>query len=391
MNISSDGALLEVNLDWQVMSKLFVSGMTGLLGIWGVLTSREVRRTLLTLRSAAIVLILVLGIPAGLSGFSQSALPSLAINFAYLMMVATALCYLRTSGCVIALLMGSAVLCGLSFVLYLGFPAYGVFEENLGSVTVRRMSGMSHPNSVGRVAAIGLLLAIAARKTRHITFPTFGVLFVLFSLGMAFTLSRTSIVACIIGIGFLYLDKVRSRLGIQLLTLAAALFLGAVFFLLISGSESSLADKVVGSVAKTGDASELTSGTGRAEIWTESIRLLGQRPLTGYGIGAAQSVLEEYSQSTHNMFLHAAMVSGIGGMLLMMGLAIHLLRIAFIGKYRIVGALAAVIMVSGIFEDTVLETFPGVGTILFFFCCLHVVDLPAQVKDDSATLGQTAS
>ena len=386
--ISTGEDLMEVGLDWQVMLKLGISGVTCLLGAWGVLTSPKARRFLMTLPIGGVFVILALGIPAAFSGYSDAALPSLLINVAYIFMVATCMAYLRISGVLVAVLVGGLLTCIFSWVLYVGFPAYGVFEENLGSVTVKRLSGMSHPNSVGRSAAITLLVLFAVRKVQLLTSPSTIILVGFLALTLAFTVSRTSMASVAIGLAFLHLDKVRSRSGIQLLALGAIGFLSVVFLLIMTGSEGALGEKVVGSVAKTGDASELTSGTGRAEIWAETIRLIKEKPLTGYGIGAAQDLLDEFSQSAHNMVLHAGMISGVGGMLMMLALIIYLIRIGFRGKNRIVAAIAMLLVVSGMLEDTVLETFPGPGTLLFYLCCMYPLYISSNSDDDEETLMQ---
>jgi O-antigen ligase len=223
---------------------------------------------------------------------------------------------------------------------------------------------------VGRTAAVGLLAATALWRDRRISTPITFWLILIFVLTIGFAISRTVIVGTLLALALLFLDRLKTRAGIQWLLLLSIAGLLMIFLLIATGNEGSTLSKLAGSVSKTGDTAELTSGTGRAVIWAESIRVISEKPLTGFGFGAAQELLLDYSQSTHNMFLHAAMISGVFGAGLMVCLALWLLNVSFNSQFRAVSALAIFVLVSGFFEDTVLETFPGPATLSFFIACL---------------------
>ncbi|MGB7345830.1 MAG: O-antigen ligase family protein [Pirellulaceae bacterium] len=370
MNISKSDELMEVGLDWQVMLKLGVSAACGLVALWGVLTTEAVRRILLSIPASLLTLMLLLAIPSALSGYSDSALPATLINFSYVVFVATSLIYLQEKAFFYAIVLGSMAACGLAWMLYFFAPEYGVFQEFLGSVTVERLGGHAHPNSVGRTAAIGLLASVALWRDRRISSPITFWLIAGFALTIVFTLSRTVMIGTVIALGMMFLDRLKTRAGLQWILLACFGGLLVIFLLVASGNEGDTIARMAGSVSKTGDTTELTTGTGRVDIWAEAIRLISEKPVTGYGFGAAQSLMIEYSQSTHNMFLHAAMVAGVFAGGIMICLALWLINVMINGQFRPVSALAVFILISGIFEDTVLETFPGPATFSFFVCCL---------------------
>ena len=361
---------MEVGLDWQVLLKLGVSGLTAIIAAWGFLTTGTVRRLLTTIPAAVLVLILLLAFPSALSGFSSSALPATVINLCYIVFIATCLVYLKEKSLFYGIVLGSLAACGFAWTLYFVVPDFGVFKENLGSVIVERLGGHSHPNSVGRTAAVGLLAATALWRDRRISTPITFWLILIFVLTIGFAISRTVIVGTLLALALLFLDRLKTRAGIQWLLLLSIAGLLMIFLLIATGNEGSTLSKLAGSVSKTGDTAELTSGTGRAVIWAESIRVISEKPLTGFGFGAAQELLLDYSQSTHNMFLHAAMISGVFGAGLMVCLALWLLNVSFNSQFRAVSALAIFVLVSGFFEDTVLETFPGPATLSFFIACL---------------------
>ena len=370
MNVAKSDVPMEVGLDWQVLLKLGISGLSAMIAAWGFLTTATVRRLLTTIPAAILILILLLAFPSALSGFSDSALPATVINLCYIVFIATSLVYLKEKSFFYALVLGTLTACIFAWTLYFLFPDYGVFKENLGSVTVERLGGHSHPNSVGRTAAIGLLAATALWRDRRISTPISLGLILLFALTIGFTISRTVIVGTLLALAMLFLDRLKTRAGVQWMLLLSFGGLLMIFLLIATGNEGSTISKLAGSVSKTGDTTELTTGTGRVEIWAESIRLISEKPLTGYGFGAAQELLLDYSQSTHNMFIHAAMVAGVFGAGLMVCLAIWLLNVSINSDFRPISALAIFVLVSGIFEDTVLETFPGPATLSFFVACL---------------------
>jgi len=370
MNLSQEGELMKVGLDWQVALKLAVSAFSGLLAVWGVLTTAGVRRVLQSIPACLLIAILLLAFPSALSGYSASALPATLINLSYVAFIATCLVFLKEKTLFHAIVWGTLLACAFAWFLYIFVPSYGVFQEFLGSVTVQRLGGHSHPNSVGRTAAIGFLCVAALWRERGLSTPVAFALLILFAMTIVFTLSRTVMAGTAIAVGVLYLDWLKTKAGIQWLLVGAFVGLLGIFFLIASGNEGDTLSKFAGSVSKTGDTSELTSGTGRVDIWAEAIRVIGQQPITGYGFGAAQELLVDYSQATHSMFLHAAMISGVFGGGLMICLAIWLLHVGFNGQFRPISALAIFIFISGLVEDTVMETFPGPATLVFYVACL---------------------
>ena len=377
-HISTSGELLEVGLDWQVMVKLGISAVAAILGVWSIITKPFARRMAFSAPSLWVCAILVLGLPAALKGYSPSALPSIFINGCYLLFIIGCVANLRLPGIMFGFVLGGLMSAFFCWLIFFAFPDYGTFQEELTDTKVMRLSGLSHPNAVGRTLAFSLLALIGCFRSRYLTKATTLVLGLFLSVTLFFTLSRTSMLCCIAGISFLYLDLLRTRTGIKLLgvcAIAGTLFL---FTLFLTGNESIVLDRVIGSVSKTGEASELTSLTGRSVIWTEAVRLIKLEPLTGYGIGAAQKLLVDFSQSPHNMFLHTAMVSGVFGMLILALLCLRLVQIGFVGQYRIVSAFAMCLIVSGLVEDSIFETFPAIGTLAFFLCMVHPIWLPSD-------------
>ena len=239
---------------------------------------------------------------------------------------------------------------------------------------------MAHPNSVGRTAAIGIIALISLAHQKRIgQLPALTLGALLFAT-IVWTVSRTAMAACIAGVLVMFVDQLRSRGGLNLIVAGTFSAMIAVFALGMIGKEDRLTDKIVGSVSKTGDAAELATGTGRVEIWAETIRLVGERPVTGYGFGAGPELLLDFSQSPHNMYLHAAVIGGVAAGALMVIIGLWLVNICMTGDYKIVRALAVFVLISGLFEETVLETFPGPATLAWLVCCLHPLRMPRSPR-----------
>jgi O-antigen ligase len=127
--------------------------------------------------------------------------------------------------------------------------------------------------------------------------------------------SRTSIVAMIIAIAA---TGVLTRPTPQKLALSC-LFIcsGILFFSLIDY------DTLFAMIARSGDASEITTGTGRTAIWDVAIQLIQERPWFGWGYAATNSILPAKNADVgfiathaHNAFLQITLSVGLVGLAL---------------------------------------------------------------------------
>lgn len=388
-HIFPDGSTMEVGLDWQVMIKLLVSGFASVMGLWGLMELPQARRAVMSLPAMAILTILVFALPASLTGSSMSSLPATLINIAYVAVIASAIVSLGWQQILVAVLVGVGAASIGSWLMYFFIPSYGIYPEFLGNVTVERLGGMSHPNMVGRSAGVGILISFGLWRNRKITLMLFGVLLAMFAVTLIYSVSRTAMIATFIGLITMHLQQFKTRDGLRVIAAGLFFLLVGVIALGMTGKEATVLEKFGSSVSKTGDSRELTTGTGRSEIWLASIDLIKESPVTGYGFGAAQELLEDHSQSTHNIVLNAALISGVVGGIIMFGLYILLFFIAVNSRIPAIATLAVFLMVSGLVEDTVLETFPAAGTMMWILCCL--LPIREQPSDETTDTGAQSS
>ena len=370
-----------VGLDWQVAVKLVIAGACGIMGGIGVLMSVQVRSTLASVPGCILVALAGVFIVTSLVALPEAATVSRAaamVNLGYLCFVPTALSLLGLRRIAIICLFALVANLLVNWVLYLGFPTMGVFEEELwGNVTARRMGGLGHPNSIARIGVLSGILALSMLRSRELAprLPMGRTLLiavlVLVLLTMPATFSRTAFIAGMAAAGLLLLDKILTRVGLIITAGGLILIVGGVLGLELVSGGGFFSDSFLSMTTKTGEMKELTSATGRTDIWAEAIRLISERPLTGYGLNSAPFMMKEFSLHPHNLLLHALMSGGVLAGLLVLCLLAWNVFFGLTSHEPLVRAISIYVLVSGVFEDTVLDTFASPSTLLWLVVMIY--------------------
>ncbi|WP_168564325.1 O-antigen ligase family protein [Crateriforma spongiae] len=364
-----------VGLDWQVALKLVVSGIAGGVGFLGFLTNWRVRDALARLPGMFFVALGFVFLGTSLFALDEVAnvcRVAALIYCIYVLFIPTALSFLSLRTIVLMVLTGLVMHMVVSWFLYLFVPEIGVYEERLiGETVVLRMSGTAHPNSVGRVAVLAIVICIALLRGGRVgtVSPQKGlILYALIALAIATaieTKSRTAIAAGMASTIVMLIDLAASRFGRILAAMAGVGFFAAILVYGLGNGAEDFGSTIVSLGTKTGDASELTTATGRTVIWTEALSLIAQRPWTGWGLNSAPILLAEFSQHTHNLVLHCLFSGGIFAGILALVLVGWTLLVGLTSNEPFVRGISAYVLVSGMFEDTVFETFPFSSTLLW--------------------------
>lgn len=357
--------------------KLTNAVAAGAIGAWGVICIPRVRAILVTPPGLLLCAIAALFLLTSLTSISGISLPLALVFLAYLTFMPTCLSVLGLRATMASVLLGLLGFIVGALVLYVFLPNYGVFPEEFGDgVVVERLGGMSQPNHTGRAAMLGLLISAyffrLPRAPRWLCLALAG----LFVVAGLLAMSRTALLAGAVCLTIVNWDLVLTRAGVALASLAAVGGIGCAFVLAAAGRDEMIAEKLLGAFTKTGDVEEFTSLTGRNEIWRRSIELIQERPLQGWGLGAAKTVLTDHLQSTHNILLHPTLAAGVGAGLLTLLLLMWNLVNVFTYPQLLIRALSAFLLISGLSEDTIYETFPGACTLLWLTCCLWPVMVP---------------
>ncbi len=370
-----------VGLDWQVAIKLGIAACAAMIGVWGWINSLIVRRSLVGVPGIVTTALAGVFLLTSVFAIDQVANVSRAaslIYLAYLLFVPTALLVIGLRGLVTALLIGMTVNMVVNWGLYWIVPSIGIFQEELTeTVQVGRMGGLGHPNAVGRIAALAGLLGLSMLRSRELA-PTLPfrrtmlmLVIVLSAVTVVAAFSRTALLAGAVAALFLVADRLSSRGGLAI-ALSMMLVVGFGLFAveLVTGGQV-IGKFLLSAGTKTGQVEELTSATGRTEIWAETVRLISERPVTGYGLNSAPYLLAQHSHHPHNLMLHVLLSGGILAGILVAALLLWSLAYGLTSSEPLIRGVSMYVLVSGVFEDTCLDTFATPATLLWLVVLLY--------------------
>lgn len=381
LNYGYSGGEDHVGLDWQVAVKLVIAAACSAFGVLALALSVQVRSALASLPGCilvALAFVFIITSSVALPEAATVARVASIVNFGYLCFVPAAISLLGLRRLTIVCLIALVTNLVINWIMYLGFPASGVYEEELWSnVIARRMGGLGHPNSVARTGVLSIILSLSMLRSSDLAprLPLGRTLLIaVIGLGcmtMLATFSRTAIVAGSFACGLLLLDKIFTRIGMLYTVSGFAILIATVVSLELISGGGFFSDSFLSMTTKTGDMEELTSATGRTAIWSESMRLISLRPITGYGLNSAPFLMKEFSLHPHNVVLHASMSGGIFAGLLVLVLLAWNFFFGLTSKEPLVRAISIYVLVSGIFEDTVLDTFASPSTLLWLVVLVY--------------------
>ncbi len=365
--VSLDADKDTVTFDGQVFLKLAIVAAGGLYGLWSFASDTRVRRAVGSFPAAWIPIIFVFYMLSSLQSFEpKNAMASSAsIICIYLMTIA---CLVQIGKTVVldTLFFAAGLFVAGSWMVWLLVPEIGVMEEPVtGGEFTTRMSGLAHPNTLGQFSAMCVLLGsvqyISSRKRGAIR-----VAFIILALGaLSLSLSRASSIALVVAllVGF------RSHIGGPNFARRLMVVTGLIVFaLMIASTQVNFGQFIEGQMeafSKSGESEEITSATGRGEIWAKTIELIRQRPAIGYGAASSKYLLEDYSLYTHNMLLNITLCSGIFGGLAGLIMCLSRIRIMFFRRHPMADAIVVFVLVNGLFENIIFSNLCGLPTIVW--------------------------
>ncbi|MDH3707096.1 MAG: O-antigen ligase family protein, partial [Acidimicrobiia bacterium] len=223
----------------------------------------------------------------------------------------------------------------------------------LVSVGDPRWSGLSGgANGYGIQGA--LIVVLAVHRWLRSTSPLW-LAFV--PIGLVAAVASDSRVALLaIGVGVFML--VRDLLP----PLSAVLVLLVVVAGLVSTASSNIASDVAVEASRSGEAEEITTLTGRTDIWESSLDAIRQRPLTGWGITGVRPIYSDAvvrgelafeAQDAHNVLVQVALVGGIAPAVLLLAAALSYLVGLSVSTNRLRDALVAMVVLHGLTEAVI--------------------------------------
>ncbi len=351
-----------VNLQAGLKALLVVAaGCLGAIGWWRLHAVRALLMTPVGLLAMSLVFLYFL---SSLTSIDPTVSLVGAVAFvSYLLLVLTALTLHGPQRVLMDAVL--ALFCFLIAVwgTYLFIPEVGVLMEAAGKDSVARMSGLGHPNALGRSASIFAILILAGYRSRQykLGIALIGISFGLLSVWES--LSRTAMVACLGSILICNRDWLRSKLFLA--SIGPVCFFGMAGILYVENRYGldRVVHRIMVGTSKTGDADEITSATGRTDIWAFAWKLIKQRPITGYGSGTSPLLMENYSHHTHSIILNPMLSMGVlGGVVVLLWLMLNI-KDAFSTSTHAISAITFFIIISGLTENTILPTYPEICTL----------------------------
>lgn len=260
------------------------------------------------------------------------------------------------------------VFCAISIVVYFAIPEFGryVYWLNEEKFVSGRLAGIAgSANNMALIAAFALVvIGLYVREFHRMHWSLAPVAAIVCGAALVMTNSRTPL-AMVLVILFMVYALTWRRLHIALLLLS----IGAIAASILLPFSDQILLKIV---SRSGSAEELTSLTGRTEIWYTVLKLVEQRPWTGYGYGSSVFVLPEYANSigfatshAHNLGLQLLLTTGWTGFVLFVLTIAGVSARAILYGDRVMFAMLAFVLLNGITESSGFTTLANICTLAF--------------------------
>lgn len=357
----------KVSMGGQALVKICMLAIGGIYGGIGFLTDLRVRKLLYSFPVMWMVILMgffFLSVP-----FSPTPLPSLASTISIacvLLLTTTALVQLGVRVVLKTFFAALGLYVILSWAAFVLVPSIGVFQEaTVEGQTVARMGGLAHPNTLGQLSGLTLVFGLLIYQLESKLSKLHALILMLALGSLLFSLSRTSLMATMIAVVVVYRSHIFRRRY-----LFNALVIGAVglFAILVAAVVFDLGNAIqskIGLISKSGEADELLSATGRTDIWAYALRLVSDRPLTGFGAATSKLYLVDYSLHTHNLVINVAFSTGlIGGLVALWMCLERFFRIIFY-HHPLADGMIAFILFNGLFENVIFSILAGIPTMIW--------------------------
>ncbi len=370
----------KVGLDFQVAVKLCISGIAALYGTWGFAMDKRVRELLFSVPGIFITLIVAifcLAVPGAID--TTNALASTGTLGAIVLSTVTAIVQLGLLPVLNTVFWALALFNAGSWFTYVFVPEIGVFAEPIvDGESFERMSGLAHSNTLGQFSGMTIVLGTVLWSSYGCRGKLRALIILSAGAALVASVSRTSLMATVVALFIAYRNVIfDSRWHRYYLAAAIA---GVIGVMAMSNfvDFGKLFETQLASLTKSGEASELTSATGRLDIWEYSWRMIQEQPVFGYGAASSKYLLADHSSYTHNMVLNVMLSAGI-----LAGLACLMMILYRAGqmwyRYHPLDGIAAFIIVNGFFENVTFSFLAGMPTIVWVTALLMW-----RLKDDPA-------
>jgi exopolysaccharide production protein ExoQ len=365
MNVSfRERGLGDDSVDWQVALRLcFIVGAFGI----SMLCIKSLAVNILRPDNIAfiplflLISVSVIGAPS-LTYSAGCALSILSIFF-YIFVSCTVLKEDRVLKTIIYV---STFISLISLFVYFAFPEMGKEKAWFGDerIITNRLGGVTGANGAGFISASAILLIVVLKKyfddSKNKIIP---LLFLINLATLLLSESRTSIFALGVALIYIFFSS-PSKTKIIAMSFSIAILIIMVFVIDY--------DALLVSLSRSGNASEITTGTGRVYIWQACSELISQKIFLGWGYGSSSFILPSYSESIghtpphcHNVLLQLAFSAGIFAAFLFLIAFIIKAISSYLKNERVCIAMLIFILLSGLTEASAFIGLANMATIMY--------------------------
>jgi len=356
-------------LDWYMLLRLALCGCCGLYGFCFI---RDTFKDFLRFPGALIAMF------AGWAALTVLG----AINTKHAAASVTALgCLVLFAPAVLRNVSGRAILlaaiAGLSlfmagsWAMFVVSPETTMWSEGLDyGESIARFSGIAgQPNGLGLQAGLLIVLALAAGRNQVLSWRAVFAVLALSVPALYLCQSRTAALATIATAAIIFGRRLSGKaIATIASTGAAAACLGIVLGI-ATGAIEVRGDSLASALTKSGDVEEITTLTGRDQLWTYAGKFIMESPLWGSGYGGARFVMSENpdfpTHHAHNLFINITLSAGIVAGFLLVAIFAWLIVKMFSDPDDLVDCIVVMALIGGIAENVILGPTPETHTLLF--------------------------
>ncbi len=263
-----------------------------------------------------------------------------------------------------------------------------VDNPGIAGIDFGRLKGFAlHPNTLGAAAATLTLmcLAMVSRRNSVPWLPILGL--PVGVLALLWTQSRTALLGLIIAVGFAVVP--RAARFVLLISMVGVL-VGAAAFGFFEGETWRNMSRA------PENAANVSGLSGRPELWVETVRVISERPVIGYGIGTAPDVYRDTGVAwrtgwdppdAHNEYLQSTLTMGVVGLAFVLWSLIGYWRAARLRPDKWRDAAVVLVMCASFTEAVLLAFLPS---LTFVIMVAALASVGAPIRPDTGRPQQYA-
>lgn len=302
------------------------------------------------------------------SFYAPSLIYSLAAAFTFMSITFTmymSASVLNTSQIIRTIIWACSALTVVSIIVYFINPNFGRMKEWSADgrhLPGYRLSGITGTaNAIGYIAAFSSLLIVCYRIyiDKSMSLIYYALFLVNFG-AQIMSHSRSSLAAALLALGLSLAFHKASHIRLSFLFIGFCVFVLALFVIDI--------EQILVSLSRSGDISEITTGTGRTNIWNETLIMISQSPIFGWGFASSGYYMPSFdhpSPHAHNMMLQILFTTGFIGFIF--AFASISIKIYYTVKLKdpFKMTLMLFLLLQGITESSAFQGVASMATIVF--------------------------